>query len=82
MSSKHKRGDYVVNPNKLEWGPGIILDVAGSVVTVYFRDSFDRPVRKIETSYVDLVPASISSDHVQLGMLFNCIGVNQNLFNA
>ena len=64
MSMKHERGDYVVNPNKLEWGPGLILDVAGYVVTVYFRDSFDRPVRKIETSYVDLVPASISSDPV------------------
>ncbi len=64
MSMKHERGDYVVNPKKLEWGPGIILDVAGNIVTVYFRDCFERPVRKIETSYVDLVPASISSDPV------------------
>ena len=64
MSLIHECGDYVINPNKLDWGPGIILDIAGSAVTVYFRDCFHRPVRKIETSYVELMPASITSDPV------------------
>ena len=64
MSLKHESGNYVLNPNKLEWGPGIVLDVAGTAVTVYFRDCSERPVKKIETSYVDLAPASITSDPV------------------
>jgi hypothetical protein len=64
MGMAHQPGDYVVHPNKLDWGPGIVLDVTGSAVTVYFRDSHKRPVRKIETSYVELEPASITSDDV------------------
>jgi hypothetical protein len=64
MSMNHEKGAYVVNPNKPDWGPGIVLDVSGLVVTVYFRDAPGRPVRKIETSYVELEPAPISSDPV------------------
>ncbi|MFC1696132.1 DUF3553 domain-containing protein [Pseudomonadota bacterium] len=64
MANKHEIGEYVVNPNKPDWGPGIVLDVSGSVVTVYFRDALKRPVRKIDTSIVELQPASISSDPV------------------
>jgi len=64
MSTSHKLGDYVLNPNKPDWGPGIVLDISGTKITVYFRDVSDRPVRKIETSIVGLVPAPISSDAV------------------
>ena len=34
MSLKHECGDYVFNPNKLEWGPAIVLDIAGTAVPV------------------------------------------------
>lgn len=64
MSMNYKLGGYVINPKMLDWGPGIILNIKGSSVTVYFRDVQQRPVRKIETGYVELVPAPISSDPV------------------
>jgi len=64
MSMNYQRGDYVINPKKLDWGPGIVRDVSGSAVTVYFRDCPKNPVRKIETSYVELKLASITSDFV------------------
>jgi hypothetical protein len=60
----YQHGDYVINPNRPEWGPGKVLNVEGAVVTVYFRDCHARPVRKIETGYVELQPAGISSDAV------------------
>lgn len=64
MSTSIRKGDYVINPKKRDWGPGVVLDVSGSIFTVYFRDSPKRPVKKIETTYVALEQASISSDPV------------------
>jgi hypothetical protein len=64
ISMNYRLGAFVINPKMLDWGPGKILDIKGSTVTVYFRDSHERPVRKIGTQYVELEPASISSDPI------------------
>jgi hypothetical protein len=61
---KYRLGAYVINPKMLDWGPGKILDIKGSTITVYFRDSHDKPVRMIGTNYVELERASISSDPI------------------
>lgn len=58
----HKIGDLVENPPKPEWGPGKILEINDSQVTVYFRDVNGRAIRTIDTNYVKLIPASIQSD--------------------
>jgi hypothetical protein len=64
MSMRYRLGAYVTNPKMLSWGPGKILDIKGSIVTVYFRDSLDRSVRNMDTTHVELEPASISSDAI------------------
>ena len=64
ISMKYRLGAYVINPKMLDWGPGKILDIKGSTITVYFRDSHEKPVRMIGTSFVELERASISSDPI------------------
>ena len=39
---RYRLGVYVTHPKRLSWGPGKILDIKGSIVTVYFRDSLDN----------------------------------------
>ncbi len=62
----YHEGLIVLHPRKLEWGPGRVLAVQGSRVTVYFRDlPGDHPkaaVRTIDTTIVSLNSADTQSD--------------------
>ncbi len=62
----YHEGLVVLHPRKPEWGPGRVLAVQGSRVTVYFRDlPGDHPedaVRTIDTTFVSLNSADNQSD--------------------
>lgn len=61
MATEYRVGTIVTHPKCPEWGPGRVLEVKGTKVTVYFRDirgeSLADAVRSIR---VDLVPLSLS----------------------
>lgn len=62
----YRAGLLVAHPQRPEWGPGRVLSVDGTKITVYFRDlPGDHPeaaVRTIETKYVSLAVAPNQSD--------------------
>ena len=58
-----KVGQIVEHPTKPNWGPGKILAISGSTVTVYFRDAQSGdPVKKLSLGYVNLRLAPEQSD--------------------
>lgn len=58
----------VQHPAKPEWGPGKILAIEGTIVTVYFRDAPEAKaqdaVKRIDVSLVELQVASSQSDQM------------------
>lgn len=64
----HEIGEYVTHPARPEWGPGRVLDVRGSDVTVYFRDvPGDDPldaVKTIRVNAVALATAELTHDAI------------------
>lgn len=62
----YRAGLLVVHPQRPEWGPGRVLSVDGTKITVYFRDlpgeHPEAAVRTIETRYVSLDAATDQSD--------------------
>ncbi len=65
-SSDYVPGVLVVHPKMPLWGPGRVLAVDGTKVTVYFRDlPGDNPedaVRTIDTRYVHLARSESQSE--------------------
>lgn len=65
-SGDYAPGVFVVHPNMPLWGPGRVLAVDGTKVTVYFRDvPGDQPedaVRTIDTRYVRLARSESQSE--------------------
>lgn len=58
---KYEVGSIIRHPRKPEWGPGRILAVQGSNVTVYFRDlTANNPEDATRTINVDLVALETS----------------------
>ena len=57
-SPELRPGIIVTHPGKPEWGPGRVLIVQGTKVTVYFRDlpggHPEAAVRTLDTGYVAL----------------------------
>ena len=62
----YREGLIVDHPKMPDWGPGRILAVNGTKVTVYFRDlpgdQAKDAIRVIETRYVELGQAASQSD--------------------
>jgi hypothetical protein len=68
VAENYQVGSLVIHPKKPEWGPGRILHVEGTKVTVYFRDApGEHPedaVSKIDTRVISLPNAASQSDPV------------------
>lgn len=64
--AKYLIGLLVTHPNKPEWGPGKVLAMSGSLVTVYFRDAPEvkagDAIKRIDTQHMPLQAASLQSD--------------------
>jgi len=58
---RHELGSFVTHPSRPEWGPGRVLNVRGSKITVYFRDvPGDDPRDAVKTILMDRVELDIS----------------------
>lgn len=61
-----KKGMIVINPKAPQWGPGRVLEIAGTTVTVYFRDAegdtFGGAIKRVNAAYAPLVLADDQSD--------------------
>ena len=59
-------GSLVMHPEQPGWGPGRILAMRGTQVTVYFRDirheRVDQAIRTLDQRYVQLQLAAVQSD--------------------